>query len=181
MKRLGTIRGMVVGFLLCGVVIFLVTEFSQSDAPDAETELPAMVQPTRPSRPPSRTRDRAGGGGAVAAESARARADARMAWFSAVPQSPTWADVEEPLAAELEELAPLAHATLDEVDCRESACAATFSWPSHAAAAAMYRRLVSADIDTINCQREMSVPPPADGDTARDNYAATLVFICREG
>jgi hypothetical protein len=60
------------------------------------------------------------------------------------------------------------------VECRSESCVATLAWPDYATAFSTYRGLLIQPY-SLNCQRSMSVPPPADPSVA---YEAQLIFSC---
>jgi hypothetical protein len=133
----------------------------------------AAVEISVPQLEPSGSRAAANRGNRMA--ELRAYDDAKIRKHWSDPVDPAWATTATPaLRSGLEELSKSGRFRVNEVDCRDTSCVATFRWPSFADAEAEYGDLARAPLD-VNCSRGITLP---DVEDKKAPLEATMYFDC---
>jgi hypothetical protein len=76
-------------------------------------------------------------------------------------------------------LARAQNATLVEVSCKTTTCAATVEWSGYDKASAAWSELLHGEY-SVNCGREIVIPDPPEGTPPDATYRATLLLDCEE-
>ncbi|HEX2878924.1 MAG TPA: hypothetical protein VHO25_05245 [Polyangiaceae bacterium] len=98
------------------------------------------------------------------------------------PEDSAWArPTERALESDFQKgvLTRAQNATLVEVSCRTTTCAATVEWAGYDKARSAWSELLHGDY-SVNCGREIVIPDPPEGTPPDATYRATLLLNCEE-